>query len=158
MTNSALGSTVKLFYAAFLACAVLALPSAALAQPGSLDASFSGDGRATTDFSPRGDFGAAVAIQADGKIVVGGTSAWNSRNPMFALVRYNADGTLDTTFGGDGRVTTNFTPTEDGVYGLAIQADGKIVAAGDAGLRTTNSRFAVARYNADGTLDTSFRR
>ena len=146
---------MKLFYSAFLACAVLALPSAALAQPGSLDTSFSGDGRATTDFSP-GAICAAVAIQADGKIVVGGTSAWNSRNPMFALVRYNADGTLDTTFGGDGRVTTDFTPTEDGVYGVAIQADGKIVASGDAGVRSTDSRFAVARYNADGTLDTSF--
>jgi uncharacterized delta-60 repeat protein len=144
------------FYAAVLTCSVLAFPSAAFAQAGALDTSFSGDGRATTDFSPRDDFAAAIALQADGKIVVAGVSAWDGPNPTFALARYNADATLDMTFGGDGRVTTNFTPREDGAYGVAIQADGKIVAAGDAGLGSGNSRFAVARYNADGTLDTTF--
>ena len=144
------------FYAAVLTCSILAFPAAGFAQAGALDTSFSGDGRATTDFSPRDDFAAAVALQADGKIVVAGVSAWDGANPTFALARYNANGTLDTTFGGDGRVATNFTPREDGAYGVAIQADGKIVAAGDAGLRSGDSRFAVARYNTDGTLDTSF--
>jgi uncharacterized delta-60 repeat protein len=133
----------------------LALTTAAHAQPGQLDTSFGGDGKVTTDVTARGDFGAGVAIQADGKIVVVGGASWE-RNPKFVLVRYNADGTLDTSFGGDGRVTTNFTRREDAAWGVAIQADGKIVAAGDAGLRTGNSRFAVARYNADGTLDLTF--
>ena len=132
------------------------LPPAAFAQAGTLDTTFSGDGRALTDFSPRDDFAAAIAIQADGKIVVAATSASDGRNPRFALVRYNVDGTLDTTFGGDGRVTTDFTPREDAAWGVAIQADGKIVAAGDAGLGRGNSRFAVARYNTNGTLDTTF--
>jgi uncharacterized delta-60 repeat protein len=140
--------------AALLACLVF-VPAAA-AQPGDLDTTFSGDGRATADFGARGDFVAAVAVQADGKIVVAGTSAWDTRDPKFALARFNPDGTLDATFSGDGKVTTNFTPREDGVYGVAIQPDGKIVAAGDAGLLSGNSRFAVARYNSDGTLDTTF--
>jgi hypothetical protein len=89
VTNSALGSTVKLHsYLAILACAVLALPSAALAQPGSLDTSFGGDGRVTTDFNSKADFGAAVAIQADGNIVLAGGSGWDRPNPNFAVARY----------------------------------------------------------------------
>jgi uncharacterized delta-60 repeat protein len=133
----------------------LAFTAAAYGQAGELDSSFGGDGKVTTDVTPRGDFATEVAIQADGKIVVVGGASWE-KNPKFVVLRYNADGTLDTSFGGDGRVTTDFTRTEDAAWGVAIQADGKIVAAGDAGLRTGNSRFAVARYNADGTLDTSF--
>jgi uncharacterized delta-60 repeat protein len=132
-----------------------AFTTAAYGQAGGLDPSFSGDGKVTTDVTPRGDFASKVAIQADGKIVVVGGANWE-RNPKFVLLRYNADGTLDTSFGGDGRVTTDFTRKEDAAWGVAIQSDGKIVAAGDAGLGTRNSRFAVARYNANGTLDTTF--
>jgi uncharacterized delta-60 repeat protein len=128
----------------------------AYAQAGALDPSFGGDGRVTTDLSRRGDFAGAIAIQADGKIVVAGGAAFDSRNPRFGLARYNMDGTLDTGFGGDGRVTTDFTSGQDAAYGVAIQPDGKIVAAGDAGLGGGNSRFAVARYNSDGTLDATF--
>ena len=69
----------------------------AQAAPGDLDASFSGDGKQTTDFGDW-DHGPAVAIQADGKIVVAGGSGAN-----FALARYNADGSLDTAFSGDGK-------------------------------------------------------
>jgi uncharacterized delta-60 repeat protein len=130
------------------------LPSPALAQAGSLDATFSGDGKTTVDFTAKNDSAWTAAIQADGKIVVGGEAAGSRFR--FALARFNTDGTLDTTFGGDGRVTTDFTPWYDAVWGLAIQADGKIVAGGDAGLGSGNSRFAVARYNSDGSLDTSF--
>jgi uncharacterized delta-60 repeat protein len=110
---------------------------------GSLDATFSGDGKVTTNFSKGEDFANGVAVQADGKLVAAGASNNFSR---FALVRYNPDGTLDSTFSGDGRVTTNFTSGEDVALGLAIQADGNIVAAGGAG--TTNARFALARYIA----------
>ena len=142
---------------AAIAVLVLLAAAAAFAAGGALDTSFSANGKVTTDIGARGDFAAAVAVQTDGKIVVAGSSAYDTTDPKFALARYNADGTLDATFGGgDGRVTTNFTSHEDAVYGLAIQADGKIVAAGDAGLRTGNSKFAVARYEADGTLDATF--
>ena len=88
--------------------ASLALVSVAYGQAGQLDASFGGDGRVTTDVTAGGDFAAEVAIQADGKIVVVGGAHWE-RDPDFVVLRYNADGTLDSTFGGDGRVTTNFT-------------------------------------------------
>jgi uncharacterized delta-60 repeat protein len=139
----------------FASIGVLVFAAAAYGQAGELDSTFSGDGKATGDVTRRGDFGTEVALQADGRIVVVGGASWE-KNPKFALLRYNADGTLDSSFGGDGRVTTDFTRREDAAWGLAIQADGKILAAGDAGLGAGNSRFAVARYNLDGTLDASF--
>jgi uncharacterized delta-60 repeat protein len=148
--RSAIGATIA-------TVATLAVPAASYAVAGALDSAFGGDGRVSTDLSAHGDFAGAVAVQGDGKLVVAGSAAYDTRDPKFALSRYNADGTLDTSFGGgDGRVTTNFTRREDAVYGLAVQSDGKILAAGDAGFRTGDSRFALARYNSDGTLDTSF--
>ena len=135
---------------------MLSSPPSAAAQAGDLDVSFGGDGIVTTQVGPRADFAAAIAVQPDGKVVAAGVAGFDSANPRFGLARYNPDGTLDTGFGGDGVVTTDFTPREDGVYSIGIEADGKIVAAGDAGLGSGDSRFAVARYNADGTLDSTF--
>jgi uncharacterized delta-60 repeat protein len=117
---------------------------------GTLDTTFSGDGKVRTDFSAGDDWARAVAIQADGKIVAVGTANGGAE---FALARYNANGSLDTTFGGDGKVRTNFTAVSDGATGVAIQADGKIVAAGNA---NGGAESALARYNPDGTLDTTF--
>jgi uncharacterized delta-60 repeat protein len=121
---------------------------------GNLDITFSGQGKLTTNFGyGSGDYGFSVVLQADGKIVVAGGSS-NSDDENFALARYNADGSLDTTFAGDGKVTTNFGSPYDKGSSVAVQADGKIVVAGT----TYNDRndFALARYNADGSLDTSF--
>ena len=125
---------------------------------GTPDTTFSGDGRLATDFSPKVDQAISVAIQADGKIVVAGGSNMNgtNHNSRFALARYNTNGTLDTTFSGDGKVTTDLTARQDEVSGVAIQADGKIVAAGRANNYSNFGRFALARYNSNGTLDTSF--
>jgi uncharacterized delta-60 repeat protein len=138
----------------------VALSSSAYAGvAGALDTTFgsAGTGKVTNDLTTRGDFAAAIAVQPDGKIVVAGGAAWDASNPRFGLIRYNSNGTLDTTFGGgDGKVITDFTTREDAAYGVVIQSDLKIVAAGDAGLGSGNSRFAVARYNTDGTLDTTF--
>jgi uncharacterized delta-60 repeat protein len=121
---------------------------------GSLDATFGGDGRVTTNFTTGRDPAFGVAIQADGNIVaVGGARGIGGR---FALARYAPNGTLDTTFGGDGRVTTNFTTGDDVAAGVAIQANGKIVAAGTAFADCGCNRFALARFNTDGTLDTTF--
>ena len=131
-------------------------PKFALARynpDGSLDATFGGDGRITTDFTANEEVAYGVAIQSDGKIVAAGTSGGYAK---FALARYNPNGSLDTTFGGDGKVTTDFTPNADYAYGMAIQADGKIVAAGDAGATNADGKFAVARYNTNGSLDTTF--
>jgi uncharacterized delta-60 repeat protein len=116
---------------------------------GSVDSTFDGDGKLLTDFGSF-DHGEDVAIQADGKIVVAGTSAYSLND--FALARYNLDGSLDQTFDGDGRVTTTFGQA----FGLAIHGNGKIVVAGLTGTGTDPTNFALARYNVDGSLDSSF--
>ncbi len=108
--------------------------TSAAAAPGDLDLTFSGDGK-LTDFLSRGDDSArGVAIQPDGKIVVAGTS-WTGqvRGSDFAVVRYNTDGSLDTTFGTGGKVTTDFNSSYDFANAVAIQQDGKIVVAGKRG-------------------------
>jgi len=125
---------------------------AVTAAPGDLDTTFDGDGKVTTNFTAGDDVARGVAIQSDGKIVTAG-SAGNT--PDFALARYNTDGSLDITFDGDGKVTTSFTAGEARARGVAIQADGKIVAVGEVGVNP-NLDFALARYNADGSLDTTF--
>src|SRR5262249_22737625 len=96
------------------------------------------------------------ALQTDGKLVAVGytTSVWGSQD--FALARYNADGTLDTTFGTGGKVTTDFSGGNDLAYGVALQTDGKIVAAGDTTSGGGGKNIALARYNANGSPDTTF--
>ena len=125
---------------------------------GTLDPSFGGHGKVMTGFSAGGSGASAVAIQADGRIVVVGTAGqgWDTK---FALARYNIDGTLDATFGRGGKVMTGFTSGSDSARGMAIQADGKIVVVGEDGsghLVRSDTKFALARYNGDGTLDASF--
>ena len=121
---------------------------------GSLDTSFNGTGRVITSIGDDYDFGKSVAVQADGKIVVAGSS-YNIFSNDFALVRYNADGSLDTSFGGTGKITTDFGGVFEGGGSLAVQADGKIVVVGSTSDGDTSS-VALVRYNADGSLDTSF--
>jgi uncharacterized delta-60 repeat protein len=123
---------------------------------GTLDTTFSGDGKVTTNFTPRLDAAWGLAIQSDGKIVVAGDAGLRSGDSRFAVARYNTDGTLDSTFGGDGKVTTQFTRADDPVAGIALQADGKIVVSGGAAWNTRHANFALARYNVDGALDASF--
>ena len=96
---------------------------------GSLDTSFDSDGKVTTAIGSGNDYACSVAIQSDGKIVVAGYSD-NGSNDDFALVRYNTDGSLDTTFDSDGKVTTAIGSGDDQAFSVAIQSDGKIVAAG----------------------------
>lgn len=103
----------------------------------------------------KGSFAEAMVIQSDGKIVVAGHS--NSGTTFdFALVRYNVNGSLDTTFDTDGIVTTAVGPGHDFAKALAIQTDGKILVAGMAFLDSTAEQFALVRYNSDGSLDTAF--
>ena len=122
---------------------------------GSLDKpGFGPDGYRETDLGSAGDAANAVAIQPDGKIVLAGVTS--SMSSDFALARYNDDGSLDTTFSGDGKLTTDFAGNDDTGTGVAVQPDGRIVVAGYSFSGTTNHDFAVARYNPDGSLDTSF--
>ncbi len=124
------------------------------AAPGDLDLSFGGGGKVTTAIGTGGDFGYSVIQQADGKLVVAGSS-WNGSNADVALVRYNADGPLDTGFDGDGKVTTAIGGSDDVGYSVIQQADGKLVVAGTS-YNGSNVDFALVRYNADGSLDTGF--
>jgi uncharacterized delta-60 repeat protein len=126
---------------------------------GSLDASFGSGGKVTTDFvGTSDDLAAGVVVQPDGKTVVAGTADdfTGPTGPDFALVRYNADGSLDTSFGTGGKVFTDFGGSEDFAFGLVLQPDGKIVVAGVSSPTGGLSELALARYNTDGSLDTSF--
>lgn len=121
---------------------------------GSPDTSFSGDGMVSTPILTGEDYGYAVALQPDGKIVVAGHGGGNSTGD-FALVRYNSNGTLDTSFDGDGIVVTSVYDGYDNAFAVSVQPDGKIIAAGSASLGE-NTDFALVRYNPNGSLDTSF--
>jgi uncharacterized delta-60 repeat protein len=124
---------------------------------GSLDASFDGDGKVTTAIGTGSrDEAYAVALQPDRKIVVAGDSYDASNNSHLAVVRYNADGSLDTGFDGDGKVTT-VVGGKSHATAVAVQGDGRIMVAG-AGTPCVGCGLfpALARYNPDGSLDTSF--
>jgi len=131
---------------------------------GTLDTTFSGDGKLTTDFSSTADEASAITVQPDGKILVAGVSRANAIED-FALARYNSSGTLDTTFSGDGKLTTDFFRIGENALAIAIQPDNKILVAGyssvdlDVGPGQSSigeSDFALARYNSNGTLDITF--
>jgi uncharacterized delta-60 repeat protein len=121
---------------------------------GTLDPTFSENGKVRMRDGKRGSVHAEdLALQPDGKIVVAG---WDEENEgccddRLAVFRYRANGRLDPTFGGDGRVFTNPSRGPDAVFALVVRPNGKIVAAG-----TTRNRFALVRYHPDGTLDRTF--
>ena len=128
---------------------------------GSLDASFDGDGKVATDFASDLDWAFGVALQPDGKIVVAGSSrsgAPGARRYDVAIARYNPDGSLDSSFDGDGRVVTAIAPELDAfAMDLAVQADGKIVVGGYTMVRPMGAQTPMLmRYTAAGALDASF--
>lgn len=118
---------------------------------GGLDSAFGGgDGVVTTDLGGPSDSGNALAIQSDGRIVVG--AGLGSGSASFAVLRYTSAGVLDTSFSTDGRLTMGFGgPGGSGAASVAIQADGRILVGG-----STAGNFAVARFTATGALDTTF--
>ena len=140
-----------------------------LMSNGSLDSTFSGDGKVLTAFTAgQVEIARSLAIQTDGRIVVGGVAGALSGacpgpgcvlDENFALARYNVDGSLDTGFGTGGKVTTAFVAGEpDAIQGITLLADGRIVAAGRTrSPAAPNARtFALARYNSNGSVDTGF--
>jgi uncharacterized delta-60 repeat protein len=124
---------------------------------GSLDTTFGSGGAVAT---PIGRFARlhAVALQSDGKIVAAGNRVDVLGSNLLAIVRYNTNGSLDTSFDGDGIVRTGYGPNiSDDIEGLALQTDGKIVVAGRVGLDFGGSNdFAVMRLNSNGSRDTAF--
>ena len=134
-------------------------PQVARAAAGDLDATFGSGGMVTTDINRSTDIAEALAIQADGKLVVVGTTYKNNdfSGEDFVVTRYNTDGTLDITFGRGGKVRTDFPGLAAVPSSVVIQSDGKIVVAGGAfPLFTFAGDFKVVRYNPNGSLDTSF--
>lgn len=138
------------------------------AAPGDLDTTFGGTGKIRTLVGGGADAGEAVVRQTDGKIIVAGTSENGSEWNNFSLVRYNANGTLDTTFGSGGKVLVS--SINGGATAVAVFTENgvtKIVVAGYTVLGTNpspfpgnppsvDSAFMVAKFNADGTPDTTF--
>jgi uncharacterized delta-60 repeat protein len=138
--------------------------AASLNTDGSLNTAFSSDGKQTTDVARGLDSARDVVVQPDGKIVVSGQASWGigySASPYVAFARYNSNGTLDTSFSGDGLLSQSDLMSGPGpapaIFGtaqaLALQLDGKIVSVGD--LEGTGE-MRVARLNSNGTYDTSF--
>lgn len=121
---------------------------------GSLDSSFGAGGAVMTDFSKNYDQGNSITIDASGKILVAGTTYTNN-NCDFALVRYNADGSLDASFGNGGKVSTAIGAGLDEARSISLDASGRIVVAGFT-VNGSNTDVAMVRYNANGSLDTSF--
>ena len=119
---------------------------------GSLDTSFDIDGRVSTSLGNGKSYATSMALQGDGKLVVGGYFLANTGGGHdFALARYNTDGSLDTSFNGDGKIVLDFGGSNDFVYDVKVQSDGAIVVTGSVG-----NALAVARFNPDGSPDTSF--
>jgi uncharacterized delta-60 repeat protein len=141
---------VELLFAAVVLAAAVA--STAGATPGGgLDPSFGSAGKVATDFGGAQESASGLALRSDGKIVVAG---FDRRASTWIVARYNTDGSLDTGFGNGGQVETTFAGTTGaGASAVALQPDGKIVAAGWAG---PGGFLALARYSPDGSLDSSF--
>ena len=144
----------RIILASILTISLSNLQSPVWAADGDLDTSFDTDGKLTTPIGSGDDYVNSVVVQSDGKIVVAGDS-YNGSNEDFAVLRYNSDGSLDTTFGTGGKVTTPIGSSYDFANSVVLQSDGKIVVAGSSS-NGSNYDFAIVRYNTDGSLDTTF--
>lgn len=124
---------------------------------GSLDTSFDTDGKVLTDVVlSRSEYIYAMHVDDDGKIVVAGYAQVDEGEDRFVLARYNIDGSLDSSFGIDGIVLTEFPSSSSArAYDMDIDREGKILAGGSV-LAGGGYCFAMARYNSDGSLDSSF--
>lgn len=134
-------------------------------NPSNLDTSFGTGGKVFTDFNSGSEVGNALLLQPDGKILLAGTGLAISANAYdFCIARYNSNGTLDTSFGNNGKANfeiTNYNNSykRDYATGIALQTDGKIIMGGycpDANFSSADNEFAVIRLTANGVLDTSY--
>ena len=128
---------------------------------GTLDGTFGNGGKVVFDFFGSFDQANAAVLQPDGKIIVVGSASYDAFNQDigFALARFNTDGSTDLGFGSGGKQISDFFGAGAIANGIVLQADGKFVVAGsasDSATRPNATDIAVARYNADGSLDTTF--
>jgi len=127
-------------------------------RDGELDPSFGSAGVVTTEVGQSSDIARAIAVDAQGRIVVAGTANSATTGLDFAAVRYLPDGKLDASFGNQGKTIVSFGDDADTAYALVLQSDGKIVIGGDSsrGSSQTGLDFALLRLAADGKPDSSF--
>lgn len=158
MRNCPYGMASHAKSAAFALAAGLAMCKGAIAADGDLDPTFGTLGFALTGLTTAGfELPPKPIVQPDGKILIcsrldsGGASGGD-----FFVARFNPDGTLDTDFDFDGKVTIDFDGRNEGCNALALQADGKIVAIGSSSETSSSSDFAIARLTPDGSLDPTF--
>jgi uncharacterized delta-60 repeat protein len=122
---------------------------------GSLDTTFSGDGKLVTNVGANAK-GRGVALQGDGKVVAVGDALVEGQGRNIVLTRYNPNGSLDSTFSGDGKLTTDLMGGTRELGNAVTLQGAKVVAVGMAGRQATGDDFALARYNPNGSLDTTF--
>ncbi|MES2633211.1 MAG: hypothetical protein V4669_09590 [Pseudomonadota bacterium] len=125
---------------------------------GALDTTFDTDGIALTQVGSRNDLPRAILVQADGHILVAGSTQTDTSSLTrdFAVVRYNADGSLDTGFDSDGIATLASPGSSDAVTGLVELADGAFLAVGNQLVSGVSNHVVLTKYNSDATLDTNF--
>jgi uncharacterized delta-60 repeat protein len=126
-------------------------------RDGGMDTSFGNGGRVLLDLGGGAEAAHAVALQADGKLLVAGSVDETGKGKSVLLVRLNADGSIDSGFGQGGQVVSAIGGGSGEAFAIAVQADGKIVLGGHAARSaTTGLDFALLRFNSNGTPDTSF--
>jgi uncharacterized delta-60 repeat protein len=146
---------MKRLFFRFLAVASCLGPMPLLAASGNLDTTFGSSGSVISSYGGITQFGPAVKIQSDQKIVAVGKH-YNGRDDDFLVQRFLSDGTPDTTFGTNGATVIMFSSADDNAKALDIQSDGKIIIAGGGGKPGSYERSAMVRVAANGVLDTSF--
>ncbi len=128
---------------------------ARLNTDGTLDNTFNGTGKQIIDFSGGADVCFSIALQSDGKILATGYPS-NGTVYQFGTVRLNTNGTIDNTYGTNGKATTSIGTLEDVATASAIQSDNKLVVTGYSFSPQMKTLYATARYNTNGTLDNTF--
>ncbi len=127
-----------------------------VAQPGVLDSDFSADGKILDSLGTGSDKGTGIAVQPDGKILVGGRADIQG-DVDFVIIRYNTDGSLDNSFGSYGKTSANFgSQYNDYANEMLLESDGKITLAGHTDLGSSNTSICLARFLPDGSTDPSF--
>jgi len=124
--------------------------------PGSLDATFGSGGKVTTPVGASSDIAWSATLQPDGKILTVGRAQISANVNSVAIVRYNSNGTLDTTFNTSGLKTLTFGGIDDQGRGVGLQSNGRIILGAAVGVSGGGYDFGIARLNTDGSLDTTF--
>lgn len=143
------------FFCFFIFTYICGLLVYVYAAPGDLDRSFGVEGIVRTTFVSGSDLRGSV-FQPDGKFIQVGSIGQASSDYDFYVVRFNSDGSLDTTFDGDGTAVITVSTREDRATNVAVQADGKIVVSGYSREASSSYNFAVVRLNSDGSPDLAF--